>query len=131
MQAVWADLSGAIDLLPVVAALGAAADGVTTLAGVARARDKESDRIAAMAEGLRRMGVAVEVGDDYLSVHGGGAGGAVVSSAGDHRIAMAFGVLGAALGDTVVEGAECVSKTYPEFWADLQCLGVEVQLGEQ
>jgi len=75
--------------------------------------------------------VTVEVGDNHLCVHGGGAGGAVVSSAGDHRIAMALGVLGAVVGDTVVEGAECVSKTYPEFWADLQRLGVEVQLGEQ
>ena len=130
LKAVSADLSGAIDLLPVAAALGAAADGVTTLTGVARARDKESDRVAAMAEGLQRMGVAVEVGDNHLSVHGGVAGGAVVSSAGDHRIAMAFGALGAAVGDIVVEGAECVSKTYPEFWTDLQCLGVEVQLGE-
>jgi 3-phosphoshikimate 1-carboxyvinyltransferase len=131
LKAVRADLSGAIDLLPVAVALGAAADGVTTLTGVARARDKESDRVAAMAEGLERMGVAVEVGDNHLSVHGGGAGGAVVSSAGDHRIAMAFGALGAAVGDVVVEGAECVNKTYPEFWAELQRLGVEVQLDEQ
>ncbi len=131
LKAVRADLSGAIDLLPVAVALGAAAEGVTTLTGVARARDKESDRVAAMAEGLRRMGVAVEVGDNHLSVHGGGASGAVVSSAGDHRIAMAFGVLGAVVGGIVVEGAECVSKTYPEFWAELQRLGVEVQLDEQ
>ncbi len=131
LKAVWADLSGAIDLLPVAVVLGVAAEGVTTLTGVARARDKESDRVAAMAAGLQRMGVAVEVGDNHLSVHGGGAGGAVISSAGDHRIAMAFGVLGAAVGDVVVEGAECVNKTYPEFWADLQRLGVEVQLGEQ
>lgn len=131
LKAVRTDLSGAIDLLPVAAVLGAAAEGVTTLTGVARARDKESDRVAAMADGLQRMGVAVEVGDNHLSVHGGGAGGAVISSAGDHRIAMAFGVLGAVVGDVVVEGAECVNKTYPEFWAELQRLGVEVQLGEQ
>ncbi len=131
LKAVRVDLSGAIDLLPVAAALGAAAEGITTLTGIARARDKESDRVAAMVAGLQRMGVAVEVGDNHISVHGGGAGGAVVSSAGDHRIAMAFGVLGAVVGDVVVEGAECVNKTYPEFWADLQRLGVEVQLDEQ
>jgi len=131
LKAVQADLSGAIDLLPVAAALGAAAEGVTTFTGVARARDKESDRVAAMAEGLQRMGVLVEVGDNHLAVHGGGADGAVVSSAGDHRIAMAFGVLGAVVGNTAVEGAECVNKTYTGFWEDLQHLGVEVQLDEQ
>jgi 3-phosphoshikimate 1-carboxyvinyltransferase len=125
-----ADLAAAIDLLPVACALAAMAHGVTTLNGIARARDKESDRVAAMAEGLTRIGVRVEVDDDRMRVWGGNAKGAVVSSAGDHRIAMAFGVLGAVVGDLVIEGAECVSKTYPGFWDMLVNLGVEATLDE-
>lgn len=123
-------LADAIDLLPVACTLGAAVDGVSTLTGIARARDKESDRVAAMADGLTRLGVRVDVFDDEMRVWGGTARGGTVSSAGDHRIAMAFGVLGAVVGGVVVEGAECVSKTYPGFWGMLGGLGVEVTLDE-
>jgi len=123
-------IADAIDLLPVASALGAAAGGVTTLTGIARARDKESDRVAAMSDGLARLGIRVDVEDDRMSVHGGTAHGGVVTSAGDHRIAMAFGILGAVVDDVAVEGAECVSKTYPGFWDMLVNLGVEVTLDE-
>ena len=125
-----ARLSEAIDLLPVVCALGAVAHGTTVLTGIARARDKESDRVAAMAEGLAHLGVPVDVTENEMQIRGGVAHGGEVSSAGDHRIAMAFGVLGAAVGDVVIDGAECVSKTYPAFWQALSDLGVEVMLSE-
>jgi len=124
-------LSGAIDLLPVACVLGAVAPGVTRLTGIARARDKESNRVAAMADGLARLGVRVDVDDDEMRVWGGKVHGGAVSSAGDHRIAMAFGVLGAAVGNVSVEGAECVSKTYPGFWDVLTNLGVKVTYDEQ
>lgn len=124
------EVAGAIDLLPVACALGGAATGETVLTGIARARDKESDRVAAMADGLMRLGVLVEVESDRMVIHGGAAHGGEVSSAGDHRIAMAFGVLGSSVGDVIVEGAECVSKTYPGFWSTLQSLGVKVVLDE-
>jgi len=124
-------LAGAIDLLPVACALGALAPGVTRLTGIARARDKESDRVAAMAEGLARLGVRVDVDDDEMRIWGGTVHGGAVSSAGDHRIAMAFGVLGAAEGNVTVEGAECVSKTYPGFWDAMSKLGVKVTYDEQ
>jgi len=124
------DLSDAIDLLPVACALGAAADGITRLTGVARARDKESDRVASMADGLRCLGVRVDVEEDEMRVSGGTAWGGVVSSAGDHRVAMAFGILGAVTGNLAVDGAECVSKTYPGFWDMLRSLGVKVALYE-
>ena len=131
LRATTMDLSIAIDLLPVASALAATAHGTTTFTGIRRARDKESDRVAAMANGLRAMGIKVDVGEDHFSVTGGNPTAAVVSSAGDHRIAMAFGLLGTVTGGTVVEGAECVSKTYPDFWTDLQRLGIEVRLHEQ
>ncbi len=124
------DLGESIDLLPVACVLAAVAEGTTRLTGIARARDKESDRVAAMTAGLRTLGVSVEVDDDEMRVVGGVAHGGVVSSANDHRIAMAFGVLGAVVGDIVVDGAECVAKTYPRFWDTLRSLGVEVESDE-
>lgn len=131
LRAVSLDLSEAIDLLPVASALAAKAHGTTTFTGIRRARDKESDRVAAMAGGLHAMGIAVSVGEDHLSITGGNPTAAVVSSAGDHRIAMAFGLLGTVTEGTVVQDAGCVSKTYPDFWTDIQRLGIEVQLDEQ
>ncbi len=125
------DLSECIDLLPAAAALAARAEGATTLTGVGRAREKESDRLAAMTDGLRRCGIEAEATGDDMRIRGGAGHGAVVSSAGDHRIAMAFCVLGAAAGDVTVQHAECVAKTYPGFWQDVQGLGVRVEMDEQ
>jgi 3-phosphoshikimate 1-carboxyvinyltransferase len=83
-----------------------------------------------MAEGLAHLGVPVDVTENEMQIRGGVAHGGEVSSAGDHRIAMAFGVVGAAVGDVVIDGAECVSKTYPAFWQAFSDLGVEVMLSE-
>ncbi len=130
LEGVTFDLAESIDLLPVACVLAATADGVTRLTGIARARDKESDRVAAMAEGLTRLGVRVDVEADEMRVWGGAVHGGVISSAGDHRIAMAFGALGAAIGDIVVDDAGCVSKTFPGFWESLSSLGVKVQFDE-
>jgi 3-phosphoshikimate 1-carboxyvinyltransferase len=131
LKAVKADLSDCIDLLPTVAVLAAAARGVSELTGISRARLKESDRIAAVKEGLKRMGISVREERDTMFITGGAPQGAVIDSMGDHRIAMAFSILGVLAGNTIVEGAECVSKTYPEFWKVLQSLGGGVVLDGQ
>ncbi len=123
-----ADLSDCIDLLPTVAALAAVAGGVSELTGISRARLKESDRVSAVKEGLERMGIHVNEGKYSFFIMGGRPRGAVVDSKGDHRIAMAFSILGILAGDTIIEGAECVSKTYPEFWDVLKSMGGEVTL---
>ena len=131
LRGVAFDLSECIDLLPAAAALAVRAEGATTLMGVGRARDKESDRVAAMTDGLRRCGIEAEASGDEMHIGGGAGHGAVVSSAGDHRIAMAFCALGAAVGDVTVQHAECVAKTYPGFWQDVLGLGVRVEMDEQ
>jgi len=126
LQAIKADMSNCIDLLPTVAVLAATADGTSELTGLARARLKESDRVAAVREGLERMGITVTVEEDCMTITGSQPKGAVIDSKDDHRIAMAFALLGTMAGETVIEGAECVSKTYPEFWGELRSLGVKV-----
>ena len=125
-----ADLNEAIDLLPTVACLCAAAEGRSVLSGLGRARLKESDRVAAVAENLLRMNVPVIEETDRLIIEGGHMRGAVVDAFGDHRIAMAFAMLASVCGDTVIEGAECVGKTYPGFWEDYRQAGGKVDLSE-
>jgi 3-phosphoshikimate 1-carboxyvinyltransferase len=122
------DLNESIDLLPTVGVLAAAARGTSELTGIERARLKESDRISAVAEGLSAMGIAVEEERDRLKITGSEARGSVIDTRSDHRIAMAFSLLGVTTGGTVIDNAECVSKTYPEYWDVLRSIGGEVKL---
>jgi len=128
LKAIKADLSDCIDLLPTMAVLAAAAQGESVLKGISRARLKESDRVAAVKEGLKRMGIPVREEKDTMCITGSKPTGSVIDSKGDHRIAMAFSILGVLAGNTVIEDAECVSKTYPDFWTVLKNLGGELVL---
>jgi 3-phosphoshikimate 1-carboxyvinyltransferase len=115
-----------IDELPMLAALGPYTEKGIEIHDAQELRVKESDRIAALAEGLRRMGAKVEEFPDGLRVEGRSAGklrGAKVDPHGDHRIAMALSVaaLGAE-GDTAVLDAECVAVSFPDFFSTLDRL---------
>ena len=114
----------AIDELPLVALAGCFADGETVIRDADELRVKESDRIRTTVDGLRAMGANVEETDDGLRVWGPQIlRGAMVSSNGDHRLAMMLAVAGAlAEGETVVRAAESVAVSYPEFWHDLDQL---------
>lgn len=128
LRAIKANLTDCIDLLPTVAVLAATADGVSQFSGIARARLKESDRVSAVREGLERMGIKVVEERNSLSITGSPARGALIDTRGDHRIAMAFSLLGSVVGETTIEDAECVAKTYPEYWETLKDLGGEVKI---
>jgi 3-phosphoshikimate 1-carboxyvinyltransferase len=128
LRAITADLSDCIDLLPTMAVLAAIADGQSCFSGIGRARLKESNRVLALKEGLKGMGIPVTEEEDRLTISGTQPSGAVIDSFGDHRIAMAFAIIGSVAGDTTIDGAECVSKTYPSFWQAFQKLGGEVKL---
>ncbi len=106
-----------IDELPVLAVAGALASGTTTIRHAQELRVKETDRIAAIAHNLRAMGAQVIELSDGLEIHGRGSlRGARVASFGDHRIAMAFAIAGLfADGETIVQDAQCVHESYPEF----------------
>ena len=127
LRAIRADLTDCIDLLPTMAVLAAAADGVSELTGIERARLKESDRSSAVSEGLQAMGIKVIEERNRLIITGSPAKGSVIDSRGDHRIAMAFSLLGLSCGETIIDDAECVSKTYPEFWETLKGIGGKVK----
>ncbi len=111
-----------IDEIPVLAVLGAASEEGLTVRDAAELRIKETDRIATVAENLRRMGIAAEVLPDGMVIPGSQEfRAAQLDSFGDHRIAMAFAV--AALragGECVIEGAEAASVSFPEFYRILR-----------
>jgi 3-phosphoshikimate 1-carboxyvinyltransferase len=115
-----------IDELPMLAALGPYTEEGIEIRDAAELRVKESDRIAALAENLRRMGATVEERPDGLRVEGRRAGklhGAEIDPRGDHRIAMAFAVAGlAAEGPTIIRDADCAGVSYPTFFEDLNRL---------
>ncbi|PSQ33908.1 3-phosphoshikimate 1-carboxyvinyltransferase, partial [Halobacteriales archaeon QS_9_70_65] len=116
------------DLLPTIAVLGAAADGTTRITDCEHVRLKETDRVAAMAAELERMGVDVEERTDELVVDGGGLEGATVSGHADHRIVMALSVAGVvADGETTVVGADHVDVSFPAFFETLSALGAAVE----
>ena len=107
-----------IDEYPILAIAGAVADGVTRFVDVKELRVKESDRIAAMSEGLRNLGVKVEEGEDSMTIFGGSklSGGAVRSFA-DHRVAMAFAVAGLISRDGIeIDDPRCASISFPTFF---------------
>ncbi len=112
------DVSATPDLFPALAALAAGSRGRTTFTGGGALRHKESDRIAAVAEGLRRMGIACTERPDGLEVDGGRLAGATVASLGDHRIHMAFAAAGlAASGTTTVDEPASAAVSWPGFHA--------------
>ncbi len=110
-----------IDELPVLACVAARAEGETRVTGAAELRVKESDRIALVVKNLRAVGVDAEELPDGFVVRGSDrplAGR--IETEGDHRIAMAFAVLGAATGGAIeVDDPACVAVSYPDFWTDL------------
>ncbi|GAA0285440.1 3-phosphoshikimate 1-carboxyvinyltransferase [Halobacterium noricense] len=119
------------DLLPTIAVLGAAAGGTTTITDAEHVRYKETDRVAAMAAELTKLGADVEERRDELVVHGGDSdlSGARVDGRGDHRIVMALAVAAlVADGETVIEGAEHVDVSFPDFFDALGDLGAAVDL---
>ena len=123
------DVSQCPDLAPPLAAMAAVRTGTTRLTNAARLRAKESDRLASVTRALRAMGGQVEEYADSLTIHGVKRlpGGGVVDCANDHRIAMMAAVCAASAEAPVkLLGAECVRKSYPEFWTHFQLLGGEL-----
>jgi 3-phosphoshikimate 1-carboxyvinyltransferase len=120
-----------IDEYPILAVAAACARGTTRLNGLAELRVKESDRLAATADGLAACGVRVEAGEDSLTIHGCAGpppGGASIDARHDHRIAMSFLVLGgAAAAPVTVEGAETIETSFPDFAGFMNRLGARIE----
>jgi 3-phosphoshikimate 1-carboxyvinyltransferase len=119
-----AEVPLAIDELPLVALLGCFAEGETVVGGGEELRHKESDRIAAVVDGLAALGAEIEARDDGFAVNGtGGLRGGALDARGDHRMAMLGAVAGLASANGVeVQGMEAAAVSYPGFERDLRAL---------
>lgn len=121
------DATDCPDLFPPLVALASRCPGVTALMGASRLRSKESDRAAALSEEFGKLGLGIVVDGDTMTVRGMAEGeriaGGRVSSRGDHRIAMAAAVAAlAGAGPVLIDGAECVAKSYPDFFEALDSI---------
>lgn len=116
------------DLFPPLVALASYCEGKSVIEGVRRLAHKESNRGLTLQEEFGKMGISIELQDDLMIIHGGsGVKGATVHSRHDHRIAMACAV--AALkadGSTIIEEADAVNKSYPDFYAHIESLGTNI-----
>ncbi len=129
LAGVEVDVGDTPDLLPTIAALGAAADGTTRITNCEHVRYKETDRVSAMADELGELGAVVEEEHDTLVVRGGESTlrGGTVSGHDDHRIVMSLALCGlVADGDVTVEGADHVDVSFPGFFGTLRDLGADV-----
>ena len=110
------------DVVPTLAAIAPFADSPTRIRKVGFIRHHESDRIGALATELRRLGTAVQEFDDGLEIAPSAPHAAAIETYDDHRIAMAFAVVGLKIAGVRIRNPGCVAKTYPEFFDDLERL---------
>jgi len=124
LSGVDVEMSGSPDTVQTLCAVAAFARSPTRISGIDHLRHKESDRIQATAGSLRTLGGDVRVEGDTVTIHPRPLHGGVIDPEGDHRTAMAFAVIGLGAGGVTIRDAECVSKSYPQFWDHLREAGL-------
>ena len=124
------DATDCPDLFPPLVALAAYCKGKTLIKGVSRLKHKESDRASTLQQEFFKMGIDIEINDDIMHVFGTGKlTGAAVHSHHDHRIAMACAVAAlSAKGETIINEADAINKSYPDFFDHLQKLNASLQI---
>jgi 3-phosphoshikimate 1-carboxyvinyltransferase len=116
------DMNAISDTVMTLGAVACFADGPTTIRNVAHIRHKETDRIAALATELRKLGAQVEEFADGLTITPRPLTGCAVDTYNDHRMAMSLALVGLKVPGVVINDPGCVAKTYPDFWQDLEKL---------
>lgn len=125
LQAIDFDGSECPDIIPIVSLALALADGTSHISHIGRLRIKECDRLLATATELKKLGVEVEEGEDYLVIHGAPyLTGASLCSYNDHRMTMMEAIASTVVrGKVEIDNKECVKKSYPSFFEDFEMLG--------
>jgi 3-phosphoshikimate 1-carboxyvinyltransferase len=122
LRGIDVDMNAISDTVMTLAAVASFADGPTRIRNVAHIRHKETDRIAAVATELRRLGAEVEEFADGLTITPRPLHGAAVETYNDHRMAMSLALVGLKVPGVVIKNPGCVAKTYPGYWDDLNRL---------
>lgn len=116
------DMNSISDTAQTLAAVALFAKGTTRITNIAHVRHKETDRIAAVATELRRLGITVDEQPDGLTIHPGPIRPATIQTYDDHRMAMSFALIGLKTPGIKIANPDCTAKTYPQFFNDLQQL---------
>lgn len=120
------DMSSMPDTAQTLAVISAFAKGTTKITGLETLKIKETDRLKALKNELKRIGIRSEITDDSITIHGGKPHGASIKTYNDHRMAMAFAVAGTKIKGVKIENPEVVNKSFPYFWKKLNSLGVKM-----
>ena len=127
LRGIDVDMNDISDTVMTLAAVACFADGPTTIRNVAHIRHKETDRLAALATELRRVGAEVTEFADGLTITPRPLHGAEIETYNDHRMAMSMALIGLRVPGIVIKNPGCVAKTYPHFFTDLERLRGEAQ----
>jgi 3-phosphoshikimate 1-carboxyvinyltransferase len=127
LRGIDVDMNAISDTVQTLAVVALFADGSTTIRNVAHIRHKETDRIAAVATELRKLGAEVDEREDGLTITPGTARAASIDTYRDHRMAMSFALAGLRISGVQIRDPGCVDKTYPNFFADLKRLTAQVK----
>ncbi|WP_442481357.1 3-phosphoshikimate 1-carboxyvinyltransferase [Aeoliella sp. SH292] len=119
LRGITANMNAVSDMVQTIAAVAMFAEGPTEISGVAHNRHKETDRIAAVATELRKLGASVEEFEDGLRITPGKLRGASVATYDDHRMAMSLALVGLKVPGVEIQDPGCTAKTYPEYFDDL------------
>ena len=122
LHGITADLSDHSDTAQTLAAVAVFADAPTTITGIGFIRGKETDRLAETVANLRRCGIEAIEDTDGMTIHPGVPTAAAIETHDDHRMAMSFALLGLRVGGIDILDPQCVAKTYPDFFSDLEQL---------
>jgi 3-phosphoshikimate 1-carboxyvinyltransferase len=122
LRGIDVDMNAISDTAQTLAAVAPFAEGPTRIRNVAHMRHKETDRVSALVAELSRLGLQVEEHADGLTIHPGSMQTAVIQTYDDHRMAMSFAILGLRQPGVTIADPGCTSKTYPEFFTDLERL---------
>lgn len=125
------DVKNIPDLVPAIAVLACYAKGTSKITGARRLRLKESDRLLTVQEELGKMGAKITITEDKMTIKGAPLHGATIDPHNDHRIAMAATIAAlSAEGQTTIQHAECIRKSYPQFYLHIKQLGVDMVGGK-
>lgn len=131
IQPVNLDMTDCPDQVQTLAVLASFAKGVTKISGIQSLRIKETDRIFALTQELRKMGIKTSTTKDSLTIYGGNPKSATIETYGDHRMAMSFAIAGAKLNGMQIVDPDVVNKTFPDFWKKLNVLGIKIKIVTQ
>lgn len=119
IKALEVDMTDCPDQVQTLAVLSSFAKGITRISGIQSLRIKETDRVFALSQELKKMDIKTSATKTTLTIQGGNPKPAAIETYGDHRMAMSFAIAGCIVPNMVIKNPEVVSKTYPQFWENL------------